>query len=422
MRVLKILSICLFAVVLIVAIAGFIGIQAGPRATGPSENPIVRLNRERANVPDNADELYGSEIAAAVGDPPDSGNWRVGQPVPAALVEFVAAHQDALRLARQAAERENYWHPLQADEYSVSLRNVAQLRRLVRLLWWNAQIAIENRDAGELGESLVHVAQIGQHAGQTPILIYQLIAHACLATAQQGLLEPLRWPELSAEARRAYIDCGAPVATPPPALTEALAVEEDWACWTYAGFNRGKLSTIVMPASRIYGEFHAAFQPLRELAAQTLEEQARRDNPLYAAIGAKQAGSPLIPNAPRVAAEILVPSQARAIELRVRTAAAQRGNRTVLELFRLRDNTGEFPATLDAIVGDFKIDPYSGKPFVYRKAGDDFVLYSLGIDNDDDGGKHEGRFGELRNPNPNLPPPPPDGDYVFWPPVEDDGN
>ncbi|QOJ14585.1 MAG: hypothetical protein HRU75_08005 [Planctomycetia bacterium] len=57
------------------------------------------------------------------------------------------------------------------------------------------------------------------------------------------------------------------------------------------------------------------------------------------------------------------------------------------------------PGTIPAL----PIDPFSGKPLVYEKAGKGFRIYSIGPDGKDDGGKD----GEWRR----AP-----GDFVFWPP------
>ncbi len=82
---------------------------------------------------------------------------------------------------------------------------------------------------------------------------------------------------------------------------------------------------------------------------------------------------------------------------------------TTLGLMRYKKERGALPVDLEELVSKgylsaLPIDPYSGKPFVYKQTGDDFMLYSLGEDFDDDGGKHSdwGR-GEQG------------GDYVFWP-------
>jgi len=202
---------------------------------------------------------------------------------------------------------------------------------------------------------------------------------------------------------------------PPPSLAEAYAVDEEAMCWIVASTPNRNALNVVCPLSRCYGEINIAYQTLRALAGQTSEEQAQLDNPLRLKAEAQAADRAFTLNFPRMLTRPALRAMVGPIDLRTRLVTKQRGNRTVLELFRLKDQTGEFPATLDAVTGDFKTDPYSGRPFVYRRAGDDFVLYSVGIDADDDGGTHHARFGERPAPGPDQPAPPPDGDYVFWP-------
>ena len=78
--------------------------------------------------------------------------------------------------------------------------------------------------------------------------------------------------------------------------------------------------------------------------------------------------------------------------LAILTHRAQKG--------RLPDSLAELEA--EARLPSVPIDPYSGKPLVYRVVADDFILYSVGEDFTDSGGvrSHWGRDG---------------GDQVFWP-------
>lgn len=46
-------------------------------------------------------------------------------------------------------------------------------------------------------------------------------------------------------------------------------------------------------------------------------------------------------------------------------------------------------------------DPFSGKDFGYRKQGKSFLLYSVGVNLQDDGGKHDPLWEK--------------DDFVFWP-------
>ncbi len=80
-----------------------------------------------------------------------------------------------------------------------------------------------------------------------------------------------------------------------------------------------------------------------------------------------------------------------------------------LALLRYRHDRGRFPRDLQELLSadylsQLPMDPYSGEPLVYKQTENNFMLYSLGQDFDDDGGTHSdwGRYER-------------GGDYVFWP-------
>jgi hypothetical protein len=52
-------------------------------------------------------------------------------------------------------------------------------------------------------------------------------------------------------------------------------------------------------------------------------------------------------------------------------------------------------------------DPFGPGPLSYERQADDFILYSWGLNFQDDGGKHDENAFRLEDN---------DGDYVFWPP------
>lgn len=61
-----------------------------------------------------------------------------------------------------------------------------------------------------------------------------------------------------------------------------------------------------------------------------------------------------------------------------------------------QESNGAFPERLDLLTGflpaDAPIDPFTEKPYQYRRRENGFDLYSAGLDLDDDGGKMEGDF------------------------------
>lgn len=77
-------------------------------------------------------------------------------------------------------------------------------------------------------------------------------------------------------------------------------------------------------------------------------------------------------------------------------------------IMRYRLAQGDLPDKLEQLVrtgylNSLPLDPYSDAPFVYRRKGSDFLLYSLGRDFDDDGGVRSSSENNVG------------GDDVFWP-------
>jgi hypothetical protein len=67
--------------------------------------------------------------------------------------------------------------------------------------------------------------------------------------------------------------------------------------------------------------------------------------------------------------------------------------RTAIALELHRRETGALPGRLDALVPrrfhTLPVDPFSGSPLVYRLTDDGFIIYSLGLNQQDDGGNLE---------------------------------
>lgn len=82
----------------------------------------------------------------------------------------------------------------------------------------------------------------------------------------------------------------------------------------------------------------------------------------------------------------------RTVEVFARCRADTDGLVTTLAVLRYKADKGQFPEKLDELVSAgylkaLQSDPFSGKPFAYKRVGEDFVLYSFGTNLKDDGGK-----------------------------------
>jgi len=113
----------------------------------------------------------------------------------------------------------------------------------------------------------------------------------------------------------------------------------------------------------------------------------------------------------------IVPAFDRTFEFAFRVKASHQATLTILALARWRAEKGEYPASLDQLTAagllkDLPMDPWSDKPLIYRRTGDNFILYSLGPNFEDNGGKpatdSKGRPKKWLD----------NDDTVFWPLLE----
>jgi len=111
---------------------------------------------------------------------------------------------------------------------------------------------------------------------------------------------------------------------------------------------------------------------------------------------------------------VLTPALERAAELGHRHRTNVEAAVTILALQRYKADKGSYPNDLRELITtgylrQLPIDVYSDKPLVYRKTDDRFILYSVGLDFEDDGGKP----GADSKGRPRLWDY--DADAVFWP-------
>jgi len=82
----------------------------------------------------------------------------------------------------------------------------------------------------------------------------------------------------------------------------------------------------------------------------------------------------------------LMPGMFRLMAMHGRMAAEIRITRAGLALLRHKQQRGTWPETLNMLGLEGLEDPFVGKPLRYRPDGDGFVLYSVGDDEEDNGG------------------------------------
>jgi len=81
-------------------------------------------------------------------------------------------------------------------------------------------------------------------------------------------------------------------------------------------------------------------------------------------------------------------------QIHLRLLSSQLSTRILIALRRYKQETGVWPETLEQIepklTEQMLIDPQNNGPFVYKRDGDEFVFYSKGPNNIDEGGSYSG--------------------------------
>lgn len=112
--------------------------------------------------------------------------------------------------------------------------------------------------------------------------------------------------------------------------------------------------------------------------------------------------------------KLLAPAPSKLRQVGWRTKTMRSAMLTVLALNRYQKENGRYPNNLCTLVElgylkDMPNDPFSGSTLVYRKTEQDFILYSLGENLQDNGGQiardDEGKVQRWAD----------EGDWVFWP-------
>jgi hypothetical protein len=286
---------------------------------------------------------------------------------------YLERNREALALARQAADRPRCDFGLDlAAGMNAELSHVAPLIRLSKLLHAEAFLAGEG-DRGAIARAALRAADA---TAEEPFLISQLVRNVCHGLAAESYARVLAGP-----ADAAYLEDMAGRLAP-----EALR----------AGLGRGLLGDLalglqsLLTAESLEELGLAGVRPLDDpLAMQDVAHYAETlaEAAALAARPYYLAREPLrvlwetrIEAAPAYAdfSRQLLPAFTRAAERQAVAEATVGVSRVATALAIYRARHGTYPLSLEGLGAGLPSDPFTGKPYLYRREGTGFVLYSAG--------------------------------------------
>jgi hypothetical protein len=323
----------------------------------------------------------------------------------ALLGKDLDALRPALEEARQLATRPNGRHPLNIGRNPLAtlLPTQQDTRRVTQLLAYDA---MRQGQAGDMKQALVScraALNAGRSVGDEPLAISQLIRTACVALACQS-------------AERALAQ-GEPPADELLALQRLLQHENAFPAMLVLTRGERALMHETLDAvesgdvslSELFDNDRQGVALRKWVFGWYLRDQLRADHPRALALMKRWVAAAQLPAHERIAAEkelaaevrglpkdavatrLLLPALEKISVAERRRLAHVRCLIAALAAERYRREHGAWPGSLEKLAPDLvtevPLDPFDGRPLRYRRTAEGLVIYAVGDDGKDDGGR-----------------------------------
>lgn len=317
----------------------------------------------------------------------------------AAIVRpWVNQNQPTLALLRPVLKMERCQFLDRYTGLEQKVPHLSQLRELSFLLGESVWLHLVDAEPDAALEECLLQLRLADHLGQGRFLIHALVEHALVALAQRSLQEVLASPEvgrldleplLAAMARLRQAD----------GLRHALLGDR---VMMLDALNRpetmdlgpelvGLLKTRAFGRAWLEGEklrLLEGFRRLLALAEQPWYESEKGRKELDAWIEHSEEEPPT-----GLFVVLLMPGITGALSAQPRREATLLEMALGVELEMHRRRTGSFPQALIHLrlshLKELPVDPFTGEPFRYERKDGGYLLYSVGRNGKDDGGKYD---------------------------------
>ncbi len=360
------------------------------------------------------------------------------------LTQWLSENSDAFNLLVQGTKKPYYWSvytlaetdlnknimgviPVLID--SILMKNLNEYRTLARALNWRSRYKAYEGNVELALEDCVSLVKFGRHQQGKGLLIEQLVGIAVEALAHGSISVIIEKADVPSDTLKNIQDqLQAEFADTQNIinLDGEKAFLYDYIQRTFTDDGKGGGRMLVRGAPLAVGDWKSglwrfvtlSYPDRREVTAKVdqyyqLAEQVFDETPWQARQEDESekymeiAGDSFL-------LRITAPAHGRIVQLEWRVKTMRLGLLTVLALARFEKEKGRYPENLSRLVElgylkEMPNDPYSDGPLVYKKTDDSFILYSLGENLSDDGGRvahlDDGRIKKWAS----------EGDWVFWP-------
>lgn len=314
----------------------------------------------------------------------------------ALIAEYVADNNEALELFHKAAGIEYCRYPINLNAGLATLAPyLSEMRNAVRLLELEAVLHADDGNDSAAKLSAISAFGIARSLVREPVTVSQLVRCACqntaISTVEQvlnrieladeqllELAESVRQSESISDISRAFVGerCMGMDFFDNPGIINPSGVRLNPLLSLYKAFGMTEADAVIY-LDLMDGYMKCFKLPLheRQKAADAVAAKLRTISKAH------------------VLLHVITPSLSGVITQDLRTIAHLRAADAALAVQRYRLKAGRFPENLSDLVPAYlesvPKDPFDGKEMRYRKLKTGFVVYSIGDDLSDDGGKEK---------------------------------
>jgi hypothetical protein len=366
------------------------------------------------------------------------------------LKQCLSDNADAIEFFKQASEKPYCWWKQEAEDNrvpDVNMPELSPLRNIAKMMVWQAKLKAYNGHIEEAFDDLLACYRAGRHFKGPRSLIEQLVGMGIQNLSTRSILVILNNQKVDSQLLR-NLQTRFDELMAEDAYTVDYKVERfgmlDFIqrCYTNNGRGSGhmipgRVQEFILPGYDVtegpvkaFGLFLAA-----SIASADRRQVSREFEKFYSTAEEGATKTPWqlhkekrcgfdfemdvynwssFKKARYWPVSLLMPALGGVSEISYRLSADVKSTLTVIALLRYRQDTSDYPESLDDLVaaGYLKylpMDPWSDKPLVYKRTDDVFMLYGVGSNFKDDGGQvfrdNKGRVRKYAD----------EGDWVFWP-------
>ncbi len=336
------------------------------------------------------------------------------------VAEYLADNAEALKLLHQAASMKYCRYPTDLSEGAMmSLRHIGSLRQAEKLLELEVIHALDQKQQAQAIESAIAALSASRSLNEEPILISYLVQVACEGLALENVKRIVNTASLT-DSQLMQLSAALQESDNLPSLTRALVGERclqgDLFQDLHSGRtpiremysvvgDSGELPLLLVGVYKVSGLLDMDYRTYLDVMDGLVKAAELAPPQGIEAASAVGAQIQQLPRR-RILTRAFTSSLALVTAQDAREEAQLRNAQVVIAIERYRLANNKLPDQLTDLVPTFlpsvPTDPFDGKPLRYKTLTKGYVVYSVGDDREDNGGKEKNDKGNWFGPGTDI--------------------